>query len=230
MPLALSAGLRCRSRFRRADTPLDRPSPIAVITTLRSIPCGRAALEAASPAGDAIGPVREHLECDALPDHRSGTLVDREDHPALTRFNSIRGVPVTTDPRGRNDACALLLTALVRKICAVPRRSGLSARGPGWTCARGCSALSAIPAIGQMLILRDAGRPDARNDGQLPVSGDAAGSAGGGSAAVRTMRRSGTIAFSSTGRHVLRSRMIRRGVHGSLATLKVTRVPSMRTS
>src|SRR5262245_17547587 len=64
-----------------------------------------------------------------------------------------------------------------------------------------------------------------RNDGQLPCAGAAAGNAGIFGAAVLVMLRVGTASASSTGRHVLRSRIIRRGVHESFSIENVTCVP-----
>ena len=62
-----------------------------------------------------------------------------------------------------------------------------------------------------------------RKDGQLPSIGAGAPSAGSVAAAVRTMRRASGVSGSLAGRHVLRSRIMRRAVQSSVTRVNVTR-------
>src|ERR1044072_3564406 len=65
-----------------------------------------------------------------------------------------------------------------------------------------------------------------RNDGQLPLS-VAIGRAGGRAVATLTMSLGGTTTVSPVGIHVLRSTIIRRGIHSSATTSNETRLPSL---
>ena len=67
-----------------------------------------------------------------------------------------------------------------------------------------------------------------RNDGQLPDKVLASEGKGELSPTVRTMRRSATTSASPSGRHLLPSRIIRRGTHSSDTSSRLRRVPATR--
>ena len=150
---------------------------------------------------------------DALPQRSSRPLVDRVDHPALARA-IVGGVAVAVQA-GRNVAFGLLLTALVTKMRS-PQTIGTRMREAGNRRApEDVVALLAVPGVGQALPSAMPRR--VRSAERRPASG---GRRRGRQRSARRWPRCGRSCArgsdpgSPAGRHVLRSRIMRRGVHG----------------
>jgi hypothetical protein len=121
-----------------------------------------------------------------------------------------------------------LLTALVTKT-RPPQTTGLECARPGIAVRQRTFS----PVFGSQRSGRfcRSATPEAcgpRKEGQLPAAVFGAGRAGGRAPAVLSMRRAGFAFAAPAGAHVLRSRIMRRGVQSSVMREKLTRPPSAR--
>src|SRR5215217_2931188 len=127
---------------------------------------------------------------------------------------------------GRNDAFGSVLTAEVTKI-RFPQTTGLECARPG-IAVRQRMFWPVFPFHSSGRFCPSA-TPDAfgpRNDGQLPLL-PAIGRLGGLPLPLLTISRAGFVTISSAGRHVLRSRIICRGLQSSETRLKERCLPSV---
>jgi hypothetical protein len=124
---------------------------------------------------------------------------------------------------------ASALTALVTKTRS-PQTIGLECASPGiGVRQRTCSPVLGFQVSGSRIPSAIPAACAPRNDGQLPAGG-AEGVAGGFAMAWTVMRRGGIAAVSVAGRHVLRSRIIRRGRQSSAMTANVTSPPGVASA
>src|SRR6185295_18658476 len=141
------------------------------------------------------------------------------------RVRSFDASPSPYKP-GRNDAFGSLLIAVVTKI-RFPQTTGLECASPGI----GVRQRIFSPVLPFHLSGRfcPSATPEAcgpRNDGQLPFS-VAIGRAGGRPFPVLTISRGGRATVSPAGSHVLRSRIICRGLQSSETRLNERCLPSV---